>query len=80
MNEATRILDIKDGEDYHGTISLLLHSLQKNPVRPPGDWCTNIPGSDKPPCPHINNENFVGRSVAPPNAYPGHTIQFGVAA
>ncbi|PKI61525.1 hypothetical protein CRG98_018109 [Punica granatum] len=79
-NDAMRWLDVDDDEDYQHAIGLLLHSLQKGPVRPPRSGCTGIPESNNPPCPNINNKNFAGRTMAPPNAYPGHRIQFGVAA
>ncbi|OWM83181.1 hypothetical protein CDL15_Pgr011863 [Punica granatum] len=73
--EARRLPDDEDHD--RDMVGLLLHSLQKGPVRPPGTGCSNIPKTG-PPC--IQNRNFAGRSVAPLNTYPGHVVQFGSAA
>ncbi|KAL3517668.1 hypothetical protein ACH5RR_020257 [Cinchona calisaya] len=82
--EATRMV-FGDEEEEH----LFLQSLQSrkavNPPAPSG--CSFIPGGGGTPCTAstINEKNFAGRVAvaAPPppptNAYPQHTVQFGVA-
>ncbi|KAJ4726839.1 hypothetical protein OWV82_000036 [Melia azedarach] len=52
-------------------------SLQRGPVRPPGNGCTFIPGRGGAPC--TNQMNFAGRAMPPPRVYPDHMISFGVA-
>ncbi|KAG8489653.1 hypothetical protein CXB51_017678 [Gossypium anomalum] len=45
---------------------LVLQSVQKGEPTPPSEHngCTNIPGSNGPPC--INQKAFAGRVMAPP--------------
>lgn len=57
----------------------LLQNLQKGPVRPPGNGCTEIPKQNGPPC--ISSRNFAGHTApSPPNAYPTHLFRFGIVA
>lgn len=58
---------------------LLLQSLQKGPVTPPGgSGCTFIPGNGGSSCP-VKEMNVAGNALSGSTAYPHFLVPFGVA-
>ena len=65
--EACRVLHKE--EEWMKRPNLVLQSLQKAPVRPPGSGCTGVPGGGGNPCPNtIDQMGFAGHvTVSPPH-------------
>ena len=82
--ECSRILD-EEEEHWMKTDNLVLQSLQKGAVRPPGNGCKSTPQQGGNRCTYeINQKGFAGHVMAPPpppppQAYPQLMGSFGVA-
>ncbi|CAL5337500.1 unnamed protein product [Camellia sinensis] len=59
--------------------TMVMASLDRVPVPPSGpSGCTNIPGSNGPPCP-FQEKNFAGDALPHASTYPRLMARFGVA-
>ncbi|GMP56125.1 hypothetical protein CsSME_00020713 [Camellia sinensis var. sinensis] len=59
--------------------TMVMASLNRVPVPPSGpSGCTNIPGSNGPPCP-FQEKNFAGDALPHASTYPRLMARFGVA-
>lgn len=71
-------LSCKASRVFPGEV-LILQSLQKGPVTPPGgSGCTFIPGNGGSGCP-VKEMNVAGRALPRPTAYPHLSVPFGIA-
>ncbi|KAJ9543549.1 hypothetical protein OSB04_023256 [Centaurea solstitialis] len=91
-NEGCRLLDGEFEETWMKTGNLLLSSsLQRGPVRPPGNGCGNTNNGGNP-CRSstVGSKNFAGVAAPPPptlpttpsltHAYPQQMVGYGVAS